>query len=160
MPLILVLNAALTNPICRRLWSIPGWLPDAVGVVIDNGQVMCFEGDELRAREQNNTPGLVVYDLVGLVAEIDIPEHQKPHLVSFINVSISEPETQEPKDKWHLFNDFLVTEVDREEALRFTQPWKQPCVLAFQVRSARHGVDDSWKSCLDTTLLFREWSLK
>ncbi|KAF7719834.1 PAN2-PAN3 deadenylation complex catalytic subunit PAN2 [Penicillium ucsense] len=159
MPLILILNTALTNPACRRLWSIPGWLPDAVGVSIDNGQVMCFEGDELRAREQSNTPGLVIYDLVGLVAEIDIPEHQKAHLVSFINVSISEPESQASEDKWHLFNDFLVTEVDRDEALRFTQPWKQPCVLAFQVRSARHGVDDSWKSSLDTTLLFREWSL-
>ncbi|KAJ5173111.1 Peptidase C19 ubiquitin carboxyl-terminal hydrolase 2 [Penicillium capsulatum] len=158
MPLILVLNAALTNPICRRLWAVPGWLPDAVGVIIDNGQAMCFEGEDLRLRIQSNAPGLVVYDLVGLVSEIDIPEHQKPHLVSFINVSISEREPQE-RSKWHLFNDFLVTEVDRDEALRFTQPWKQPCVLAFQVRDARHSVDDSWKNSLDTTLLFREWSL-
>lgn len=158
MPLVLVLNAALTNPVCRRLWAIPGWLPDTVGVVVDNGQVHCFEGDDLRVRMQTNTPGLVVYDLVGLVSEIDIPEHQKPHLVSFINVSLSDREQQQ-KTRWHLFNDFLVTEVDRDEALRFTQPWKQPCVLAFQVRDARHSVDDSWKNSLDTTLLFREWSL-
>ena len=158
MPLVLVLNAALTNPICRRLWAVPGWLPDTVGIIIENGQIMCFEGDNLRLRMQNNTPNLVVYDLVGLVAEIDVPEHQKAHLVSFVNVSISEREPQE-RSKWHLFNDFLVTEVDRDEALRFTQPWKQPCVLAFQVRDARHSVDDSWKNALDTTLLFREWSL-
>ncbi|KAJ6160880.1 Peptidase C19 ubiquitin carboxyl-terminal hydrolase 2 [Penicillium chermesinum] len=158
MPLILVLNAALTNPICRRLWAIPGWLPDAVGIIITDGQVMCFEGDELRLHMQNNTPGLVVYDLVGLVAEIEIAEHQKPHLVSFINVSISEPEPQE-QNQWHLFNDFLVTEVDRDEALRFTTNWKNPCVLAFQVRDARHAVDNSWKDSLDTALLFREWSL-
>jgi PAB-dependent poly(A)-specific ribonuclease subunit 2 len=158
MPLVLVLNAALTNPICRRLWAVPGWLPDTVGIIIENGQIMCFEGEELRLRMQNNTPNLVVYDLVGLVAEIDVPEHQKAHLVSFINVSISEREPQE-RSKWHLFNDFLVTEVDGDEALRFTQPWKQPCVLAFQVRDARHSVDDSWKKALDTTLLFREWSL-
>lgn len=158
MPLILLLNAALTNPICRRLWAIPGWLPDAVGVIVDNGQVMCFEGEDLRLRIQNNTPGLLVYDLVGLVSEIDIQEHQKPHLVSFINVSVSDREPQD-RSRWHLFNDFLVTEVDRDEALRFTQPWKQPCVLAFQVRDARHAVDDSWKNSLDTTLLFREWSL-
>lgn len=158
MPLVLILNAALTNPLCRRLWAIPGWLPDAVGIIIDaTGQVMCFEGDELQLRIQSQTPGLVVYDLVGLVAEIDIPEHQKPHLVSFVNVSLSGPEIQE-QGKWHLFNDFLVTEVDRDEALRFTQPWKQPCVLAFQVRDPRHVVDDSWKKNLDKTLLFREWS--
>ncbi|KAJ5089883.1 hypothetical protein N7532_008567 [Penicillium argentinense] len=158
MPLVLVLNAALTNPLCRRLWAVPGWLPDAVGVILDNGQVMCYEGDDLRMRIQSNTPDLVVYDLVGLVSEIDIPEHQKPHLVSFINVSVSERKQQE-RSRWHLFNDFLVTEVDRDEALRFTQPWKQPCVLAFQVRDARHSVDDSWMNSLDTTLLFREWSL-
>jgi PAB-dependent poly(A)-specific ribonuclease subunit 2 len=158
MPLILMLNAALTNPICRRLWAIPGWLPDSVGVLIDNGQVACFEGDELRLRIQSNAPGLVVYDLVGLVSEIDIPEHQKPHLVSFVNISLSDREPAE-KPRWHLFNDFLVTEVDRDEALRFTQPWKQPCVLAFQVRDTNHAVDDSWKKSLDTTLLFREWSL-
>ncbi|KAJ5387689.1 hypothetical protein N7509_010230 [Penicillium cosmopolitanum] len=158
MPLILMLNAALTNPICRRLWAIPGWLPDAVGVLIDNGQVACFEGDELNLRIQSNTPGLVVYDLVGLVSEIDIPEHQKPHLVSFVNISLSGREQPE-KSRWHLFNDFLVTEVDQDEALRFTQPWKQPCVLAFQVRDTNHAVDDSWKKSLDTTLLFREWSL-
>ncbi|CAI7584313.1 unnamed protein product [Penicillium bialowiezense] len=159
MPLILVLNAALTNPMCRRLWAVPGWLPDAVGILVDpTGQVMCFEGDELQHRIQSQTPGLVVYDLVGLVAEIDIPEHQKAHLVSFVNVSISGRESQD-QCKWHLFNDFLVTEVDRDEALRFTQPWKQPCVLAFQVRDPRHVVDDSWKKHLDKTLLFREWSL-
>ncbi|PWY70997.1 hypothetical protein BO70DRAFT_321589 [Aspergillus heteromorphus CBS 117.55] len=158
MPHVLMLNAALSNPICRRLWTIPGWLPEEVGIVVENGQTLCFEGDDLKMRVQAKMPGLAIYDLVGLVCEIDVPEHQKAHLVSFINVSISsrEPETQ---NKWHLFNDFLVTEVDKEEALRFNQPWKSPCVLAFQVREGRHAVNDSWKDALDTGLLFREWSL-
>ncbi|GJP95959.1 poly(A)-specific ribonuclease [Aspergillus niger] len=158
MPQVLMLNAALTNPICRRLWAIPGWLPEEVGIVIEGGQILCFEGEDLKLRVQAKMPGLVVYDLVGLVCEIDIPEHQKAHLVSFINVSISsrEPET---KNKWHLFNDFLVTEVDKEEALRFNQPWKIPCVLAYQVQDGRHAMDDTWKDALDTTLLFRDWSL-
>ncbi|KAI9926776.1 hypothetical protein ASPWEDRAFT_164839 [Aspergillus wentii DTO 134E9] len=158
MPLVLMLNAALSNPLCRRLWTIPGWLPEQVGVLVDGAQVLCFEGEELNLRIQSNTPGLIVYELVGLVSEIDIPEHQKPHLVSFINVSISAREP-EARNRWHLFNDFLVTEVDKDEALRFSQPWKIPCVLAYQAKEGRHGVDDSWKDLLDTTLLFREWSL-
>lgn len=159
MPLVMMLNAAVNNPICRRLWTVPGWLPEEIGIVLDGGQVCCFEGDDLRMRIQARMPGLIVYDLVGLVAEIDIPEHQKAHLVSFVNVSVSsrEPET---RSRWHLFNDFLVTEVDKDEALRFNQPWKVPCVLAFQIRDARHAVDDTWKRYLDTTLLFRDWSLK
>jgi PAB-dependent poly(A)-specific ribonuclease subunit 2 len=159
MPLVLMINSALTNPVYRQLWAIPGWLPEEVGVLVENGQIMCFEGDDLRTRVRNNTPGLIIYELVGSVAEIDITEHQKPHLVSFINVSISAREPEE-KSRWHLFNDFLVTEVDKDEALKFNQPWKIPCVLAYQVKNARHCVDDSWKKALDTTLLFHEWSMK
>lgn len=159
MPLVMMINSALTNPIHRQLWAIPGWLPEEVGVLVENGQVMCFEGEDLRARIRNNTPGLLVYELVGSVAEIDITEHQKPHLVSFINVSISSREREE-KSRWHLFNDFLVTEVDKDEALKFNQPWKIPSVLAYQIKSARHCLDDSWKNALDTTLLFHEWSMK
>ncbi|KAB8235200.1 poly(A)-specific ribonuclease [Aspergillus alliaceus] len=158
MPLVMMLNTALNNPICRRLWAIPGWLPEAVGLVVDAGQILCFEGEDLRMRIQSNMPGLVVYELVGVVSEIDIPEHQKAHLVSFINVSISSREP-EAGSKWHLFNDFLVTEVDKDEALRFNQPWKVPCVVAYQVKDARHAMDDTWKKLLDTTLLFRDWSL-
>jgi PAB-dependent poly(A)-specific ribonuclease subunit 2 len=159
MPPVLILNAAVNNPVYRQLWAVPGWLPDAVGILIDNGQVLCFEGEDLRSRLQNATLGLVVYELVGLVAEIDITEHQKSHLVSFINVSIS---TREPEEKsnWHLFNDFLVTEVIQDEALKFNQPWKLPCVLAYQVKNARHRMDDTWKDRLDTSLLFHEWSIK
>lgn len=161
MPLVMMINAVLSNPICRRLWAIPGWLPEQVGIVVDNaGQVLCYEGEDLRVRMQNKMPGLTVYDLVGIVSELDIPEHQKPHLVSFINVSISARESQSARNSWHLFNDFLVTEVDKDEALRFNQPWKVPCVLAYQVRDARHAIDDTWKQFIDTTLLFREWSLK
>ncbi|KAL2003678.1 hypothetical protein VTN02DRAFT_2828 [Thermoascus thermophilus] len=157
MPLVLMINAALNNPVYRQLWAIPGWLPEEVGIMVEKGQVLCFEGEDLRARLRNNTPGLVVYELVGIVAEVDI-EHQKPHLVSFIDVNVSAREPQE-NSSWHLFNDFLVTEVDKDEALNFNQPWKLPCILAYQVKSARHAVDDSWKDELDTSLLFHEWSM-
>ena len=61
--------------------------------------------------------------------------------------------------QWHLFNDFLVSPVTDQEAMVFDQPWKIPCVLAYQVQSARHAVDDSWKDSLDTTLLYFEWSM-
>lgn len=159
LPLVLMINAALSNPVHRQLWATPGWLPEEIGIMINAGQVLCFEGEELRARLRNNAQGIVVYELVGLVAEIDIVEHQKPHLVSFINVAISSRNPEE-KNKWHLFNDFLVTEVDREETFNFSQPWKLPCVLSYQVKGARNRVDDSWKKELDTTLLFYEWSMK
>ncbi|KAK2761711.1 poly(A)-specific ribonuclease [Arachnomyces sp. PD_36] len=158
LPPVLMINAALTNPAHRQLWATPGWLPEEIGIMVEGGQTLCFEGEELRARLRNNTQGITVYELVGLVAEIDIVEHQKPHLVSFINVAISSRNPEE-KNQWHLFNDFLVTEVEREEAFNFSQSWKLPCVLSYQVKGARNRVDDSWKEELDTTLLFYEWSI-
>ncbi|KMQ44590.1 PAB-dependent poly(A)-specific ribonuclease subunit pan2 [Trichophyton rubrum] len=158
MPMVLMINAAINNPVCRQFWSIPGWLPEEVGIITDGKQMRCFEGAELQAQKREKTPNLLVYQLVGLVAEIDVVEQKKPHLVSFIDVAISAT-TPTEESKWHLFNDFLVTEVDKNEVLSFKQPWKQPCVLSYQISTARHGVDDSWKNALDTTLLFYEWSM-
>ncbi|EEH45016.1 PAB-dependent poly(A)-specific ribonuclease subunit PAN2 [Paracoccidioides brasiliensis Pb18] len=158
MPLVLMINAAINNANIRQLWGTPGWLPEEVGILLEDGRIQCFEGEELKTRQKNDIPSFMVYELVGLVAEIDIPDHHKPHLVSFINVAISSRDTSE-MDRWHLFNDFLVTEVSRDEVFAFSQTWKTPCSLAYQVQTARHGVDDSWKDELDTTLLFYEWSM-
>ncbi|KAK2744060.1 poly(A)-specific ribonuclease [Onygenales sp. PD_40] len=158
MPSVLIINAAINNQNSRQLWATPGWLPEEIGTLVEDGRIRCFEGEDLKSRQKNKTPGLVVYELVGLVAEIDVPEHHKPHLVSFINVAISSRSTDGHKG-WHLFNDFLVTEVGRDEVFAFNQPWKSPCTLAYQIQTARHGVDDSWKDELDTTLLFYEWSM-
>ena len=63
-------------------------------------------------------------------------------------------------DDWHLFNDFLVRHISIEEALRFDPIWKLPSVLTYQVKSARHAIDDSWKTNLDTSLLYRKWALQ
>jgi PAB-dependent poly(A)-specific ribonuclease subunit 2 len=156
---VLMLNTAINNTLYRQLWETPGWLPEEVGVVVDGGQMHCFEREELRLHLTNGNSKIIVYELVGVVAEVDINEHQKPHLVSLIDVSISSQQP-ESESQWHLFNDFLVTEVSREEALKFNEAWKMPSVLAYQVKSARHNVDDSWKEALDATLLFHEWSLK
>ncbi|KZZ88317.1 Exonuclease, RNase T/DNA polymerase III [Ascosphaera apis ARSEF 7405] len=143
----------------RGMWAVPGFLPEELGLTIENGRVHVFEGEELRARRRMNTStSLFEYELVGVVAEVDIPEHSKPHLVSFINVSISSRQP-DPKNRWYLFNDFLVTEVQRDEALSFQQMWKTPCTLTYQVKNARHVMDDTWKEALDSTLLFFEYSL-
>lgn len=60
------------------------------------------------------------------------------------------------EDGWHLFNDFLVRPTKREEALSFNPAWKLPSVLTFQIKSANNHVDDSWKTNLDTSLLYQE----
>ncbi|KAI5288331.1 poly(A)-specific ribonuclease [Ascosphaera aggregata] len=159
LPMVLTVNAGMMKHNARGMWAVPGFLPEQIGLTIENGRVNVFEGEELKARRRMNTStNLVEYELVGIVAEIDIPEQSKPHLVSFINVSISSRQP-ESKNRWYLFNDFLVTEVQRDEALSFQQMWKTPCTMTYQVKKARHIVDDTWKEGLDSSLLFFEYSL-
>lgn len=64
------------------------------------------------------------------------------------------------ENEWHIFNDFLVNKIPREEALRFEPSWKMPSVIAYQIKSARHVIDDAWKTNLDPSLLYRHWSTK
>lgn len=63
------------------------------------------------------------------------------------------------ENEWHLFNDFLVRRVTSDEALRFDPTWKLPSILTYQIKSARHVIDDSWKDKLDASLLYHDWSL-
>lgn len=159
MPFVIMINAALNNPLHRTLWESRGWLPEEVGVLISGRQVLCFEGQELQNHIRKQTQGLIVYELVGFVAEIEISEHQRPHLMSFINCTISSRDREMEEPQWHLFNDFLVAPLSRQEALTFGRGWKVPSVLAYQIQTARQHIDDSWKRNLDATLLFHPYSI-
>lgn len=163
LPVVLMLNAALTNSAMRVLWEKPGWLPQKVGIVISNRQVFCLEGKDLE-RELQRNPTIAVYELVGFVAGVDVNEWHQPHLVSMVNVDVSKkPAEGVPKHRgfpdWHLFNDFLVQPVDPREALDFSKSWKLPSVLAYQLQSAHGMVDDNWKAALDTSLLYHPYSI-
>ncbi|KAL2392816.1 PAN2-PAN3 deadenylation complex catalytic subunit pan2 [Exophiala dermatitidis] len=165
LPMVMMINAALTgNPAMRGLWETPGWLPSEVGIIIQDKNVYCFEGADLAVHLRNKSPNLVVYELVGFVAEIDTSERHQPHLVGMVNVEVSSPEPEStPNHKifpnWHLFNDFLVTPVDPREALHFNKNWKMPSVVAYQVKSAHGKLDHSWKDNMDTTLLYQHYSI-
>jgi PAB-dependent poly(A)-specific ribonuclease subunit 2 len=159
VPTVLMLNAAIQSHEAKLLWSTPNWLPQEIGIIVaqDSGQFFCFEGQDLKYHLQRNAFNIMVYELIGVVADINSGEHQKPHLVATINTS---PSSRDPntEDQWHLFNDFLVRPISKGEALRFEPSWKLPSVLAFQLKQTRHSIDDSWKEHLDTQLLYRWWS--
>jgi PAB-dependent poly(A)-specific ribonuclease subunit 2 len=157
LPSVLMLNAAIQSPEAKKLWSTPNWLPQEIGIIVNQGQFYCFEGEDLKLHLQRRTYHIMVYELIGIVADINSGEHQKPHLVATINTAPSSRDTNS-EDKWHLFNDFLVRQIPKEEALRFDPSWKLPSVLTFQLKAARHQIDDSWKDTLDTQILYRWWS--
>jgi len=80
-----MINAALNTAESKQYWAKPGWLPEEIGVIIDNGKFFCFEGDDLRLHLQRGLHVVNVYELVGIVADISSGEHQKSHLVSLVN---------------------------------------------------------------------------
>ncbi|KAJ4295515.1 poly(A)-specific ribonuclease [Kalmusia sp. IMI 367209] len=157
IPGVLMLNAAIQSHEAKLLWSIPNWLPQEIGIIVDQGQFYCFEGQDLALHLQRGVFDIMVYELIGVVADINSGEHQKPHLVATVNTAPSSRDDT-TEDKWHLFNDFLVRPIPKEEALRFEPSWKLPSVLTFQLKAARHKIDDSWKNNLDTGILYRWWS--
>ena len=121
----------------RQLWARPGWLPEEIGISAQEGGVTCYEGSQLSHRQSATREPIPVYELVGMVVDVNSGEHQKPHLVSLINglyprrttlagrsnlivviVAISE-KTLTRQNQWHLFNDFLVRETPTADALHF-----------------------------------------
>lgn len=170
-PAVLMLNAAINSPEAKQFWAIPGWLPEEIGIIIDQGQLYCYQGDDLKLHIQRGIHNITVYSLIGVAANINSGHHQKSHLVSLVNGMCSErPEicsflpvivahsqpTAPAESQWHLFNDFLVRPVKSEEALTFNTSWKVPSVIAYQIKAANNRIDNSWKQNLDTSLLYMD----
>jgi len=80
-----MINAAVHSNEAKQLWAKPRWLPQEVGIIVDQGQFFCYEGQDLRMHLQRAVYKILVYELVGVVAEIHSGENQKPNLVSMIN---------------------------------------------------------------------------
>ena len=99
IPPVLVMNTGLNKQIeAKQLWSNPGWLPEKIGVIIDKGKLICLEGEALRVSQRNrHAHPMAIYDLIGLVADVNSGEHQKPHMVSLINGEYLHPQAVNPK---------------------------------------------------------------
>lgn len=162
IPSILTLNASgpqnLNYPEFRRLWGTPGWLPEEIGIIVDGaGQFFCYEGEDLKLHLQRGIHDVKVYSLVGMAVNVDNGgQPQKPHIVAMVNTAHAEP-TAPDKPKWHLFNDFLVRPTSAGEALSFNTNWKTPSVVLFQLKSENNKIDTTWKSRIDTSILYMDY---
>jgi PAB-dependent poly(A)-specific ribonuclease subunit 2 len=80
-----MLNAAITTHEAKHLWATPGWLPEEIGVIVDQGQFFCYQGEDLKLHLQRGMHNITVYSLIGLSADVETGPHQKSHLVSLVN---------------------------------------------------------------------------
>ena len=85
VPAVLMINTTIMGSEARHLWSQPGWLPHEIGVIVQQGQFFCYEGQDLELHIQRGVYNVQVYQLVGAVADVNSGENQKPHLVSLID---------------------------------------------------------------------------
>jgi hypothetical protein len=85
VPAVLAINTAISSQEHRRLWATPGWLPEEIGIIVDQGQFFCFEGEDLKLHLQRGMHNITVYSLIGMVVNIESSSPQKTHLVSVIN---------------------------------------------------------------------------
>lgn len=85
VPAVLAINTAITTQEHRRLWTTPGWLPEEIGIIVDQGQFFCFEGEDLKLHLQRGIHNTTVYSLIGMVVNIESVSPQKSHLVGMIN---------------------------------------------------------------------------
>ncbi|KLO84337.1 Uncharacterized protein LW93_1129 [Fusarium fujikuroi] len=152
-----MLNTAITNQDQRLLWSTPGWLPEEIGIIVEQGQFFCYEGEDLKLHLQRGIHNITVYSLTGMAINIESGQTQKSHLVSMVNVAHAEPEAP-GESRWHLFNDFLVRSVSTEEALAFNTSWKVPSVIAYQIKDENNKIDTEWKNNIDTSILYQDFN--
>ncbi|KAK4549503.1 hypothetical protein LTR36_006500 [Oleoguttula mirabilis] len=153
-PKVLMINAAVHTPEERQLWATPGFLPREIGTINANGQVYCYEKQDLEVHLVKRPHAITIYELVGVVADVAAGETQKSHLVSVVDTGIADPDPAQSPN-WHLVNDFLVRPIAQDEALHFDPRWKLPSIITYQAKSRSHVIDDSWKSALDTSILYR-----
>jgi PAB-dependent poly(A)-specific ribonuclease subunit 2 len=84
-PPVLLLNTAITLEAHKDLWSTPGWLPDEIGIIFDNHQFFCYEGEDLKLHLQRGVHNIRVYSLIGVAVNVENGESQRPHFVAVIN---------------------------------------------------------------------------
>ena len=156
-PSVLMINAAIHTSEAKSLWSTPGFLPQEIGIIVQDNQFYCYEGQDLQLHLQRRMHEITIYELTGVVVDVSSAEMQQSHLVSMINVGVSNPEP-ERRENWHLFNDFMVRPISVQEALHFDSRWKLPSIITYQTKQMSHLIDNTWKSQIDTSILFRSVS--
>lgn len=154
VPAVLMLNAALHTAEAKQLWATPDFLPKEIGIIVNDGQLYCYEGQDLHMHLHRGRHNVTVYELVGYVADITHGEAKTSHLVSTIDAAVSSPNVKH-SGNWHLFNDFLVRPIAPDDALNFNPHWKTPSIITYQRKSHSHVIDTMWPSKIDTSPLYR-----
>ncbi|KAL4222806.1 poly(A)-specific ribonuclease [Mactra antiquata] len=121
----------------------PVWVPFGLKVQLeDNGSLKIEEFNDEQSLPDNPDPNTKYYELHGTVSHIK-DSKGGGHLVSHIKVGETYHQRKEgvTTTQFYLFNDFSISDVEKEEAVRFNLEWRVPCTLYFIRRNIKQYYD-------------------
>ncbi|SMN18988.1 similar to Saccharomyces cerevisiae YGL094C PAN2 Essential subunit of the Pan2p-Pan3p poly(A)-ribonuclease complex [Maudiozyma saulgeensis] len=148
LPPVLSFELLLTDSEWQVAKKTPNWLSKSFFAT------MTPQGAFLRntSTELKQFAPIFKYDLSGYVARITDPSGSS-RLVTYSKIYDSNTNTF----KWYLFNNYLVVEIDEEEALNASQPWKCIEIVVYcdseEIRKPFFSVDTYQ---IDRSILFRD----
>ncbi|AET37987.1 poly(A)-specific ribonuclease Ecym_2240 [Eremothecium cymbalariae DBVPG len=122
LPPLLSLNISLTSEEWATAKTVRGWLAKEFYATISKDRPIL----KLQPTDLKTTNAIFKYELNGYVARIS-DYISESHLVTYCKVFEPNIKTY----KWYMFNDFLVQEVDEEEALNISYWWKTPEIALY-----------------------------
>uniref|UniRef100_A0A0W0F3U7 PAN2-PAN3 deadenylation complex catalytic subunit PAN2 n=1 Tax=Moniliophthora roreri TaxID=221103 RepID=A0A0W0F3U7_MONRR len=111
--------------------------------------------------EDGDDPEFATYELRAMITQI-VSNDQRPHLVAIVKIPENELEGAgiAGESPWYVFNDFVVSNISEEEALRCPDRWKAPSVIYLERVDTRDSLDYSGlPDRMDPTVLCRDTSI-
>ncbi|SCW00499.1 LAFE_0C05534g1_1 [Lachancea fermentati] len=122
LPPLLSLSLNLTNDEWTVAKTVRNWLvKDFYATISKDRPILKLQPTDLKT-----TNAIFKYDLNAYVARVT-DDLSESHLVTYAKIF---DETSNSY-RWYMFNDFLVLEVDEEEALNISYWWKTPEILIY-----------------------------
>lgn len=116
LPPLLSFELLLSDVEWKTAKSVKNWLTkEFYATICKNRAIIKPNYNEL-----NTTGEIFKYELNGYVATITDPITRSSRLVTYSRIF----DSQANKFKWYLFNNYLVTEIDEDEALNVSYWWK------------------------------------
>lgn len=125
----------------RMLWANPGWLPEEIGIIVDNGSFFCYQGEDLKLHLQRGVHNIQVYSLIGLSVNIESGSPQKSHLGALSPGSVDTGSNHKPH---------LVAMVNGKSPRGFVRP-RAAVLTEFQLRMPSRHPQETASGTFSTT---------
>ncbi|SCU84190.1 LAME_0C08592g1_1 [Lachancea meyersii CBS 8951] len=149
LPPLLSLNVDLSNDEWAIARNVKNWLVKEFYATLSKDRPIL----KLHPMDLKTTTAIFKYELTAYVARIT-DDLSEPHLVTYVKVC----DQMTKQGKWYMMNDFLVVEVDEEEALNISAWWKTPEILVYSdAEELRKPFVPSSHFRVDHSVLYRDY---